>query len=92
MRRLSSIHGRRIVSETGRDLGRCHDIRAELTRSSLRITGLVAGHYGRLEHFGVREQAGAGPERVRDSDVIPWEAVVRLGRDTIVVRDPWSGD
>jgi sporulation protein YlmC with PRC-barrel domain len=91
MRRLSSIHGRKIVSEGGRDFGRCHDIRAELTQSRLRITGLVAGRYGRLEHFGVRGQAGAGPERVRDSDVIPWEAVVRIEGDAIVVRDPWSG-
>jgi sporulation protein YlmC with PRC-barrel domain len=90
MRMLSSIHKRRIVTEDGRGLGRCYDLRAELTSSSLRITGLVVGRHGRLEHFGVRGQAGASPERVRDSDVIPWDAVVGFERDTIVVRDPWS--
>jgi sporulation protein YlmC with PRC-barrel domain len=99
VRTLSSIHKRKIVTESGRKVGRCYDIRAELTQSSLRITGLVVGRRGRLEHFGVRGQAGAigvrgqagaTAERVRDSDVIPWDAVVRFERQTIVVRDPWS--
>jgi sporulation protein YlmC with PRC-barrel domain len=90
MRTLSSIHRRKVVTEDGRKLGRCFDVRAELTQSSLRITGLVVGRYGRLEHFGVRGQAGASSERVRDSDVIPWDAVVRFERGIIVVRDPWT--
>lgn len=91
MRTLSSTQKRRIVTEGGRKVGRCHDIRADLTRSGLRITGLVVGRRGRLEHFGVRGEAGATPQRVRDSDVIPWDAVARFERDTIVVRDPWKG-
>jgi sporulation protein YlmC with PRC-barrel domain len=90
VRTLSSIHKRKIVSENGRKVGRCYDIRAELTQSSLRITGLVVGRRGRLEHFGVRGQAGATAERVRDSDVIPWHAVVRFEHDRIIVRDPWT--
>jgi sporulation protein YlmC with PRC-barrel domain len=90
MRTLSSIHRRKIVTEDGSKLGVCYDVRAELTQSSLRITGLVVGRRGRLEHFGVRGQAGATATRVRDSDVIPWEAVVRFERDTIVVRNPWK--
>jgi sporulation protein YlmC with PRC-barrel domain len=90
MRTLSSIHRRKIVTESGRELGLCYDIRAELTLSSLSITGLVVGRRGLLEHFGVRGQAGASSVRVRDSDVIPWDAVVRFERDTIVVREPWK--
>jgi sporulation protein YlmC with PRC-barrel domain len=90
MRTVSSIHRRKIVTEDGRKLGRCYDLRAELTKSSLSITGLVVGRRGRLEHFGVSGQAGATATRVRDSDVIPWDAVVRFERDTIVVRDPWA--
>jgi sporulation protein YlmC with PRC-barrel domain len=90
MRTLSSIHKRKIVTEDGRQLGRCYDLRAELTQSGLRITGLVVGRYGRLEHFGVRGQAGATSQRVRDSDVIPWDAVVRFETDSIVVRAPWN--
>jgi sporulation protein YlmC with PRC-barrel domain len=90
VRTLSSIHKRKIVTEGGRTVGRCYDLRAELTQSGLRITGLVVGRRGRLEHFGVRGQAGATPQRVRDTDVIPWNAVARFERDTIVVRDPWN--
>jgi sporulation protein YlmC with PRC-barrel domain len=90
MRTLSSIHKRKVLTEDGRELGRCYDVRAELTQSSLRITGLVVGRYGRLEHFGIRGQAGATSDRVRDSDVIPWDAVLRFEGDTIVVRDPWK--
>jgi sporulation protein YlmC with PRC-barrel domain len=90
MRTLSSIHKRKVVTEDGRKLGRCYDVRAELTQTSLRITGLVVGRYGWLEHFGVRGQAGATSERVRDGDVIPWDAIVRFEADSIVVRAPWS--
>lgn len=88
MRTLSSLRGRRIVTESGLDLGRCHDLRGELSPSSLRVTALVLGRRGRLEHFGIGAQASASPNRVRDTDVIPWDALVRLERDRIVVRDP----
>jgi len=87
VRTLSSLVRRRIVTESGRSLGRCYDLRAELTSSSLRVTGLVVGRRGWLEHFGIGAQASATPTRVRDIDTIPWDAVVRLERDRIVVRD-----
>jgi sporulation protein YlmC with PRC-barrel domain len=87
VRTLSSLRRRKIVTESGRTLGRCHDIRAELDASKLRVTGLVLGHRGRLEHFGIGAQAGASPPRVRDSDVIPWADVLRFEEDRIVVRD-----
>ena len=90
MRTLSSIVRRKVVSESGENLGRCYDIRGELTRSRLEVKGLVVGRRGRLEHFGIGAQASASSNRVRDGDVIPWEAIVRFEGDTIVVRDPWS--
>jgi sporulation protein YlmC with PRC-barrel domain len=90
MRTLSSIVRRKVVTESGEDLGRCFDVRGELTRSRLEVKGLVIGHRGRLEHFGIGAQAGASSHRVRDGDLIPWEAIVRFEADTIVVRDPWS--
>ena len=40
--------------------------------------GLVLGRTGRLEHFGIGAQASASSVRVRDTDVIPWEHVVRF--------------
>jgi len=47
--------------------------------------GLVLGRTGRLEHFGIGAQASASS--VRDTDVIPWEHVVRFEEDRIVVTD-----
>jgi sporulation protein YlmC with PRC-barrel domain len=88
MRTLSSLRKRDIVTESGLKLGRCHDLRGEMTQSRLRVTGLVLGHRGLLEHFGVGAQASASPPRVRNVDVVAWEAVVRFEGDTIVVRDP----
>lgn len=87
MRTLSSLIGREIVTDAGRRLGACHDVRAELGSSSLRVTGLVVGTRGWLEHFGIGAQASASPERVKDRDTIPWDAVVRIEGKRIVVRD-----
>lgn len=87
VRTLTSFQKRHVVTESGRELGRCHDIRAELLRSGLRVTGLVVGRHGRFEHFGIAGQAGASSARVRDSDVIPWDRIVRLDDENIVVRD-----
>jgi len=90
MRTLSSVTRRKVVTESGESLGRCYDVRGELSGSGLRVKGLVIGRRGRLEHFGIGAQASASSTRVREGDVIPWEAVLRFEGDTVVVRDPWS--
>ena len=82
MRTLSSLLRRKVVTEGGRSLGRCYDVRAELTQSSLKVTGLVVGGRGLVEHFGLRHGA-----RVRGGNPVPWEAVVRIEGDRIVVHD-----
>jgi sporulation protein YlmC with PRC-barrel domain len=87
MRTLSSLIGRDIVTESGRPLGHCHDLRAELTSSSLRVTALVVGTRGWLEHYGIGAQASASPQRVKDRDTVPWEAIVRIEGNRIIVRD-----
>jgi sporulation protein YlmC with PRC-barrel domain len=87
VRTLSSLIGREIVTDAGRRLGDCHDLRAELTSTSLRVTGLVIGARGWLEHYGIGAQASASPDRVNEKDTIPWEAIVRIEGDRIVVRD-----
>ena len=79
MRRLSSLRRRRVETESGRSLGRCSDLRGELTGSRLRVTGICVGRAGWLSHFGVRT--------VEPRDVIPWNAVVRIEGNRIVVRD-----
>ena len=87
MRTLTSLRRRKVVTESGRTLGRCHDVRAELGASRLRVTGLVLGRRGHLEHFGIGAQASATSVRVRDADVVPWKDIVRFEEDRIVVRD-----
>jgi sporulation protein YlmC with PRC-barrel domain len=79
VRTLSSLLRRHVETESGRSLGRCHDLRAELGGSKLRITGLCVGRRAWLAHLGVR-----GHEH---HNVIPWDAVVRIEGKRIVVRD-----
>ena len=87
MRTLSSLIGREIVTDQGRRLGHCHDLRAELTPSALRVSALVVGTRGWLEHFGIGAQASASPHRVQDKDTVSWDAVIRIDGDRIIIRD-----
>ena len=79
MRTLSSFQRRRVETESGRALGRCHDLRGEVTGTQLRVTGLCVGKRAWLSHLGIRSHAR--------HDVIPWDAVVRIRGKLIVVRD-----
>lgn len=79
MRTLSSLLRREVVTESGRSLGRCYDLRGDLTPTKLRVTGLCVGHRAWLAHLGVRDH---------DSHTtIPWAEVVRIERERIVVKD-----
>ena len=79
MRTLSSLQRRKVETESGRALGRCHDLRGELTETKLRVTGLCVGPKAWLSHLGVRSH-----DR---HTVIPWQAIVRIEGTRIVVRD-----
>ena len=76
---MSSLQSRKVETESGRTLGRCHDLRGELSGSKLRVTGLCVGPRAWLSHLGIRSHD-------RHS-VIAWEAVVRIEGTRIVVRD-----
>jgi sporulation protein YlmC with PRC-barrel domain len=81
VRTFSSMIGRLVETESGRRIGRCTDMRADLGRGRPRVTELVVGRRGRLEHFGI------GTPRGQEPDAVAWEAVVRIDGDRIVVRD-----
>jgi sporulation protein YlmC with PRC-barrel domain len=68
-----------VVTQSGTSLGRCRDLRGELSGSKLRVTGLCVGRGAWLAHVGARSDAR--------HDVIPWESVVRIEGNRIVVRD-----
>jgi sporulation protein YlmC with PRC-barrel domain len=83
--KLSDLLGASVHTESGERLGHVHDVRAELTASSLRITGLVVGGIGLLERLGLG--APESQDGIRAHDVVPWSAVVRADRRGVVVRD-----
>ncbi len=86
--RLSVLLNRKLVSESGQQLGRVHDLRGELVEGRLMVTGLIAGKLGILERYGIATHGSGGPRqsKVHGHPVIPWERVVRVGSE-IVVRD-----
>jgi sporulation protein YlmC with PRC-barrel domain len=86
MRTLTSLMGRDVVTQSGRHLGSCHDVRVELVSSSLRVTALVVGSRGWLEHLGIGTRPRSS-RRVKDKNTIPWPAVVRIDGRKIIVRD-----
>jgi sporulation protein YlmC with PRC-barrel domain len=86
--RLGELLGRKVVTESGVRLGRVHDVQGELAGGRLLVTGLVAGSIGLLERYGIHARGGGGGGQAKHHghDGIPWERVVRVGRQ-IVVRD-----
>jgi sporulation protein YlmC with PRC-barrel domain len=83
MRTFSSLQKRNVETESGRHLGRCHDLRGELTDSKLRVTGLCIGRKEWLAHFGLRSHD--------QHTVVPWDAVVRIETERIIIRDDAAG-
>jgi sporulation protein YlmC with PRC-barrel domain len=86
--RVSELLRLDVRTESGEKLGRVHDVRAELTTRSLKVTGLVVGRLGLLERLGIGAPESRG--RIRTHDLIVWSAVVRADRRGIVVRDGTS--
>ena len=70
---------------SGERLGRVHDVRAELSSRSVRVTGLVVGGLGILERLGLGAPSSA--LRIRRDDVLEWSRVVRVDRRGVVVKD-----
>jgi sporulation protein YlmC with PRC-barrel domain len=79
MRTFSSLQRRKVETESGLPLGRCYDLRGELSGSKLRVTGLCVGRKAWLVHLGVRSH--------EQHTVVPWAAVLRIEGKRIIVRD-----
>jgi sporulation protein YlmC with PRC-barrel domain len=82
---LNDVLGVKVRTESGRSLGRAHDLRADLSARTLSVTGVVVGQLGLLERIGFG--APGATARIRGEHVIPWSAVIRADRSGIVVRD-----
>ena len=81
MRSFSSFLGRAVVTQSGRELGKCRDLRATVGRGRPAVKAIVVGRRGWLEHLGIARPSG--PRK----DSVAWDAVVRIDGDRIVVRD-----
>jgi sporulation protein YlmC with PRC-barrel domain len=86
--RFGELNRKHVVTESGRRLGRVHDVCGELRGSRLVITGLLVGPAGYAEHLGLRFGAGTrGRKSRRTANAIPWADVLRVAGEQIVVRD-----
>jgi sporulation protein YlmC with PRC-barrel domain len=79
MRTFSSLIGRQVTTESGLNLGRCHDLKATLEGNRLEVTALCVGRAGYLDRLGI-------PGRRHNE--VAWSSIVRIDGDRITVRDP----
>jgi sporulation protein YlmC with PRC-barrel domain len=80
--RASDLIGCELRTQSGRRLGRVHDLRAQATDGSWLLTGLVIGQRGVLARL-----VGSSVDPLIQGDVIPWRAVTALEDSLITVRD-----
>ena len=79
MRTFSSLAGRRVETESGLSLGRCHDLRGELNGSRLDVVALCVGRAGVLDRLGIKSPG---------HNEVAWSSIVRIEGDRIIVCDP----
>ena len=79
MRTFSALVGRKVETESGLSLRRCHDLRGELSGSRLEIIAMCVGRAGLLDRLGIGTRA---------HNEVAWSSIVRIHGDRIVVRDP----
>jgi sporulation protein YlmC with PRC-barrel domain len=84
MIRASDLLGCVVHTESGKRVGRVHDLRAKTTEGDCLLIGLVVGRGGM---FARLTGAGAGARATRGGDVVPWHAITRLEDGQITVRD-----
>ena len=81
MIRASDLLGCVVRTESGKKLGRVHDLRAETTADRWLLTGLVVGRSGMLARFTGRA------ERAPGGNIVPWRDIVSLEDGLITIRD-----
>jgi sporulation protein YlmC with PRC-barrel domain len=88
--RLLDLLGCEVRTESGDELDRVFDVRAEETDGGLRLVALLVGRHGLLERLGLlnlREMREQGERTRPRQEVIPWDAVLRIDEGIVIVRD-----
>ncbi len=83
MIRASDLIGCVARTQSGKRLGRVHDLRAHAIDDGWQLVGLVVGRGGMV----ARLVGDAGPDPLVRGDVIPWRAVTALGDGLVTVSD-----
>jgi sporulation protein YlmC with PRC-barrel domain len=85
MMRATDLLGALTYTESGDRLGRIRELRVERDGDRWRLAGLVVSGTGLLERLGAlgikREEPIVG------RDAYPWDSVVHLESDRVVIRD-----
>jgi sporulation protein YlmC with PRC-barrel domain len=84
MIKASDLIGCVVSTQSGRKLGRVHDLRASCREDGWLLSGLVIAKGGMLARLGASGASG-GPTTA--GDVIAWQAVTHLGDGQITIRD-----
>jgi len=87
---LTQILGCEVVTESGQSLNRVWDVRAEHRSDGLYLVGLLVGRFAFAERLGLRHWRGQPPAARLVSparELVPWESVLRIDGQRIVVRD-----
>jgi sporulation protein YlmC with PRC-barrel domain len=86
MMRATDLLGSELATESGESLGRVFDLRARRDDGDRwQITGLVVGRRGLAERFGIAHSKRAEP--MLAGDCYQWEALIRVERGQLIVRD-----
>jgi sporulation protein YlmC with PRC-barrel domain len=88
--RLIDVLGCEVRTESGEELDRVWDVRAEETEGGFRLVGLLVGKRGLLERLGLlnwRQMRTHGERTRPHEEVLPWEAVLRIDEGIVIVRD-----
>jgi sporulation protein YlmC with PRC-barrel domain len=83
MIRASDLIGCVVHTESGKKVGRVHDLRTQTTNGDYVLTSLVVGRGGILARF---TGSGIGAPAL-DGDLVPWQAITHLAEGHITVRD-----
>jgi sporulation protein YlmC with PRC-barrel domain len=80
--RASDLIGCVVQTESGKRVGRVHDLRASAIDGGWQLDGLIVGRGGMIARM-----IGSGPDPIVHGDMIPWHAITDLNDGLIRVRD-----
>jgi sporulation protein YlmC with PRC-barrel domain len=86
MIRASDLVGCVVRTESGKRIGRVHDLRARAIDDGWQLDGLIVGRGGMSARM-----TGSGSDPLVRGDLIPWSAITTLGDGLITIRDSLDG-